>query len=112
MPVLPQRLHKPGEDVTEALKLISRQSNVIQHVPEKRAVARPSDVRAGFSPAPTKAVAPPPSTPLIQTTRLNDADPQAWLGDVLARLPDHPVKRIADHLLWNWSRMGQEKAVA
>jgi transposase len=32
---------------------------------------------------------------LIQTAKLNNVDPQAWLADVLARLPDHPVRRIA-----------------
>jgi len=26
---------------------------------------------------------------LIQTARLNDVDPQAWLADVLARINDH-----------------------
>jgi transposase len=31
---------------------------------------------------------------LIETAKLNDIDPQAWLADVLARLPDHPAKRI------------------
>ena len=39
---------------------------------------------------------------LIQTARLNDVDPQAWLADVLARLPDHPAKRIHELLPWNW----------
>ena len=39
---------------------------------------------------------------LIATAKLNDIDPQAWLADVLARLPDHPAKRIADLLPWNW----------
>jgi transposase len=39
---------------------------------------------------------------LIQTAKLNDIDPQAWLADVLARLPDHPAKRINDLLPWNW----------
>jgi hypothetical protein len=33
---------------------------------------------------------------------LNDIDPQAWLADVLARLPDHPAKRIHEFLPWNW----------
>jgi transposase len=37
-------------------------------------------------------------------TKLNDIDPQAWLADVLARLPDHPAKRIAELLPWNWRR--------
>ena len=27
---------------------------------------------------------------LIETAKLNIVDPQAWLADVLARLPDHP----------------------
>ena len=39
---------------------------------------------------------------LIETAKLNDADPRAWLADVLARLPDHPAKRIGDLLPWNW----------
>lgn len=39
---------------------------------------------------------------LIQTAKLNDIDPQAWLADVLARLPDHPAYKIADLLPWNW----------
>jgi len=39
---------------------------------------------------------------LIETAKLNDVDPQAWLADVLARLPDHPTKRIDELLLWAW----------
>jgi transposase len=39
---------------------------------------------------------------LIATAKLNDVDPQAWLADVLARLPDYPAKRIGDLLPWNW----------
>jgi IS66 C-terminal element len=27
---------------------------------------------------------------------------QAWLADVLARLPDYPANKIADLLPWNW----------
>ena len=30
-------------------------------------------------------------------------DPQAWLADVLARLPDHPAKAIAELLPWSWA---------
>jgi transposase len=33
---------------------------------------------------------------LIETRKMNDVDPQAWLADVLARLPDHPAKKIAE----------------
>jgi transposase len=33
---------------------------------------------------------------------MNDVDPQAWLADVLARLPDHPDNKVADLLSWDW----------
>jgi transposase len=39
---------------------------------------------------------------LIATAKLSNVDPQAWLADVLARLPDHPAKRIHELLPWNW----------
>jgi transposase len=39
---------------------------------------------------------------LIESCKLNDVDPQAWLADVLARLPDYPANKIADLLPWNW----------
>ena len=39
---------------------------------------------------------------LIQTCRLNDVDPQAWLADVLARIADHPLSRLDELLPWSW----------
>ena len=39
---------------------------------------------------------------LIQTARLNDVDPQAWLADVLARINDHNVQKLDQLLPWNW----------
>ena len=39
---------------------------------------------------------------LIQTAKLNDVDPRAWLADVLARIADHKIARLADLLPWNW----------
>ncbi|WP_240608280.1 transposase domain-containing protein, partial [Pararhodobacter oceanensis] len=41
---------------------------------------------------------------LIVTAKMNDIDPQAWLADVLARLPDMPVARIHELLPWNWKQ--------
>ncbi len=41
---------------------------------------------------------------LIETAKLNDVDPQAWLADILACLPDHPARRIVELLPWNWNR--------
>jgi len=39
---------------------------------------------------------------LIQTARLNDVDPQAWLADVLARINDHNIQKLDQLLPWNW----------
>jgi transposase len=39
---------------------------------------------------------------LVQTARLNDADPQAWLTDVLAWINDHDMRRLDQLLPWNW----------
>lgn len=39
---------------------------------------------------------------LIVTAKMNDVDPRAWLADVLARIVDHPVRRLEELLLWNW----------
>jgi transposase len=41
---------------------------------------------------------------LVETCKLCDVDPRAWLADVLARLPDYPVRRISELLPWNWKR--------
>ena len=39
---------------------------------------------------------------LIQTARLNNVDPHAWLADVLARIADHPANRLDELLPGNW----------
>ncbi len=47
---------------------------------------------------------------LIQTARLNDVDPQAWLADVLARINDHPSRALGDLLPWIWNARGPAMA--
>ena len=42
---------------------------------------------------------------LIETCKLNEVDPRAWLADVLARLPEHPAKRLDELLPWNWKAL-------
>jgi transposase len=49
---------------------------------------------------------------LIETCKLNDIDPQAWLADILARLPDHPARRIDELLPWNRKRLREQQAAA
>jgi transposase len=39
---------------------------------------------------------------LIETAKLNDVDPRAWLADVLARIATHPMSRIAQLMPWRW----------
>ena len=47
---------------------------------------------------------------LIETCKMNDVDPQAWLADVLARLPDHPANKLNELLPWNWKANQRSKA--
>ena len=38
---------------------------------------------------------------LIETAKLNDVDPQGWLADTLARIPDCKITKVDDLLPWN-----------
>ena len=49
---------------------------------------------------------------LINTAKLNNVDPQAWLADVLSRIADHPAKRIDELLPWNWIPAARDAAAA
>jgi hypothetical protein len=46
----------------------------------------------------------------VKTAKLNGADPQAWLTDVLRRIASHAANRIAQLLLWNL-KPAEQKAV-
>ncbi|MDA3888047.1 MAG: IS66 family transposase [Allgaiera sp.] len=46
---------------------------------------------------------------LIVSCKMNDIDPQAWMADVLARLPDITVSRLPELLPWNWK--AEQKSV-
>ena len=40
---------------------------------------------------------------LIETAKLNDIEPYAYLHDVLQRMVDgHPINRLDELLPWNW----------
>ena len=49
---------------------------------------------------------------LIETAKLNDVDPRAWLANILKRLPDHPAKRLHELLPWNWKAGQLQQAAA
>ncbi|GHD99643.1 transposase [Allgaiera indica] len=40
---------------------------------------------------------------LVETAKMNDIDPQAWLADVLDRIRDHKINRLDELLPWNWA---------
>jgi len=39
---------------------------------------------------------------ILETARMNDVNPQAYLTDVLARIADHPINKIDTLLPWSW----------
>ena len=39
---------------------------------------------------------------LVETAKINNVDPEAWLTWVLQRLPDQKINRIDELMLWNW----------
>ena len=49
---------------------------------------------------------------LIGTAKLNNADPQAWLADVLARIAEIPQTRLHELLPWHWKAEGQQTLAA
>ncbi|HEY7299703.1 MAG TPA: transposase domain-containing protein, partial [Xanthobacteraceae bacterium] len=42
---------------------------------------------------------------LIQTAKLNDVDPQAWLADTLRRINEHNIQKLDELLPWNWKAL-------
>ena len=49
---------------------------------------------------------------LIESAKLNGLNPQHYLADVLARIADHPARRIAELLPWNWQPRDVTRAAA
>ncbi len=49
---------------------------------------------------------------LIQTAKLNNVDPRAWLADVLARIADHSIHRLDQLLPWHWAAEMERRKLA
>src|SRR5262249_33459499 len=49
---------------------------------------------------------------LIESAKLNGLNPQHYLADVLARIADHPARRIAELLPWNWQPLHATRVAA
>ncbi len=47
---------------------------------------------------------------VINTAKLNDVDPQAWLADALARINNRPQNRLHELLPWEWKKSPQTLA--
>jgi transposase len=39
---------------------------------------------------------------IIETARLNNLDPEAYLRDIIANITDHPINKIDNLLPWNY----------
>ena len=60
---------------------------MVRHTPNNRRFAEKLEAStAGFQ---------------VEICKLNEVDPRAWLGDVLARIADHKITGLADLLPWN-----------
>jgi hypothetical protein len=49
---------------------------------------------------------------LIESAKLNARNPQHYITDLLARIADHPARRIAELLPWKWQPLDAARAAA
>jgi hypothetical protein len=49
---------------------------------------------------------------LIETAKLNGLNSELYLRDILTRIADHHVNRVAELLPWNWATQQRQPAIA
>jgi transposase len=47
---------------------------------------------------------------LIETAKMNNVDPEAWLTWVLTHVADHKINRLDELMPWNWQSQQQSTA--
>jgi hypothetical protein len=47
----------------------------------------------------------------LKTAKFNKLDPGSYPRDILARIADHPVRRVDELLPWCWARPSANPAV-
>lgn len=77
--------------------ILELDDNAAERAMRAIALGRKSYLFVG-SPAGGKAAA--VAYALIETAKLNGADPQAWLADTLARIPDRKITKVYELLPW------------
>ena len=79
---------------------LSLDNNAAERAMKPVAIGRKNYLFAG-SPRGGKAMA--IAYTLIETAKLNNVDPQAWLKWVLAQIADHKINRIDELLPWRYA---------
>jgi transposase len=49
---------------------------------------------------------------LIESAKLNGLNPQLYITNILARIGDHPARRITELLPWNWKPVEPTRVAA
>jgi transposase len=78
-------------------------NNAVERAIRPLALTRKNYLFAGADSGGTRAAA---MYTLIETAKMNGLDPEAYLRDIIARIADHPINRIAELLPWNWRPTG------
>ena len=73
-------------------------NNTAEHAMRSVALGRKNNLFAGSQTGGKSAAI---AYTLIETAKLNGVDPQAWLAETLARIPDHKINRMDELLPWN-----------
>jgi transposase len=78
-------------------------NNAVERAIRPLAMTRKNYLFAGSDSGGTRAAA---MYTLIETAKMNGLDPEAYLRDIIARIAEHPINRIAELLPWNWRPTG------